>query len=187
MKSKHPDYSTPYCLHCYAPLEEFRGASTACSSCGEPNLRVDLQRLWTRERRLREVEDLLKVLVCLAMGAIAAFALLNPGMGVGRGHGMAIGGPIVMGVLLWDLASITRRRTLFRSDIVWPIIGWLLGLPFVWMVLVVGDEVATPVRYALLVSGIALTLPAMASPLLRRGWSRWRDGHIARGQLRAGH
>lgn len=177
------EYSSPYCLHCYAPLGRMTGASVPCPACGRANLKADQQQLWTRERKLRELESLLKLAIALAMIGVGAMALLFPGTGVGRGHGMAIGTPIVVGILLWDLASITRRQTIFRADIIWPIIGWFLGLPFVWFTLTIGGMVSPRVQVTLLVLGVVVTIPAIFSPLLRRFWTRWCERHIARAQL----
>lgn len=179
-----PPFATPYCLHCYAPLERFRGASCECATCGRPNLHVDQQRLWTRERRLRELESLAKSLILIAMGGVAALALMFPGSGVGKGHGMAIGAPILMGILLWDLASITRSESQFRGDIIWPIIGWGLG-PLSLLVLhalSVQEGVGGPELSAALFLCVAVTVPAVFSPWIRRRWLRWRAEHIARRQ-----
>lgn len=182
MKTTRHNYSSPYCLHCYAPLERFDGASSACGACGSPNLRVDLARLWTREHKLRVLENWLKALVCLAMIAIGGLALLFPGTGVGKGHGMAIGAPIVLGILLWDTASITRKQSLFQLQIVWPIVGWLLGVPMIWLVLVLGGKLSVPLQMTLLVTGVVTTLSAITSPWLRRWWSSWCERRIVRAQ-----
>ena len=95
-----PNYRRPYCLHCYAPLENVEGASIPCPRCGRANIRLDLQKLWTRERRIRELESILHFLVTAAVVGIGAAALLNSGIGTGVGHGMAFGAPILIGAVL---------------------------------------------------------------------------------------
>ena len=180
MKSK--PYRAPYCLHCYAPLEEVAAPSTTCPCCGRANLVVDLRRLWTRERKLRELEQLLKAVVVVLIGAISLTALFNPGVGTsGHGHGMAVGAPILLGILLWDAASITQRESLFRGSIVWPIVGGVFLLPSAALAL------AVPLPVVRVIAGlVALScLAGLMSPLLRRRWLSWRREHIAAAQAAA--
>jgi hypothetical protein len=148
---------------------------------------VDRGRLWTRERRLRRLESLAKGLILITMASVAAMALLFPGSGVGRGHGMAIGAPILLGILLWDLASITRSRSQFRADIVWPIIGWLLGPLSILVALALWiEESRHPLLLILAILCAAVTLPAIFAPLIRHRWVAWREAHVARGQALSG-
>lgn len=182
MKKPSQDYRSPYCLHCYTPVERFKGASEPCPACDRPIVKADFGRLWTRERKLKELEDLLKTLVVVAMTIVGALALLYPGIGVGRGQGMAIGAPIVIGVLLWDVASITRQRSLFRADIIWPIIGLLLGPIFLMFTLALAKDEGREVYYVWAGLTVAIMVPAILSPLLRRWWSSWRARHIAEAQ-----
>lgn len=177
-----PEYASPYCLHCYAPLARSKGASYECSACGLSSLQVDFGRLWTREPGLRKLERLAKALILTTMVCLTALILLNPGVGISKGHGMVIGAPLLIGVLLWDLASITRSESQFRGDIVWPIVGWGLG-PIVGYVLFgLWTQSGNPLLLGLFVLCCAVTLPAVFSPLIRRWWRSWRVRHVLRAQ-----
>lgn len=178
--------SKPYCLRCYASLSSKRATSRRCKRCGENNLEVDRLMRWTREERFVLLERLLKFAVVFAMVLVAAVALLSPGIGSGKGHGMAIGAPILVGVLLWDVAGLTRKRSQFRADIVWPIIGWFLGLPaagLFWALY--SNERAGAGALWLLGFSVALTLPAILSPRIRRRWASWRESYVEARRLAA--
>ena len=63
--------------------------------------------------------SLVKTLVTIGVVALFAAILLHPGVGTGRGHGMAAGLPILLGLLGWDAASaLTRRTTMWRTSLV---------------------------------------------------------------------
>ncbi|MCB9913955.1 MAG: hypothetical protein H6828_02255 [Planctomycetes bacterium] len=174
-----PAYASPYCLHCYAPLGEVQAPSTHCAVCGHANLVVDLRRLWTREKRLRELEHLLKVIVALFIGAISLAALFSRQSGMSAaGHGMGVGAPILLGLLLWDAVSITQRESLFRGSIVWPIVGWAFVVPATALAL------AVPLPMVRWIAGaVALgSLAGILSPLTRRRWIAWRERHVLAGQ-----
>jgi len=180
-----PSYSRPYCLICYAVLSEFRGASTHCSCCGGVNLRIDLQRLWTREPRVLTWEWALKALVLALCVGVGALALFHPGFGVGRGQGMAIGAPIVIGVILWDLVSLSQRESSYRSSIIWPVIGLIFGLPATAVFSIALSNGWS--LSAILLSGAASAIffAAMLTPYSRKRWLRWRDERVATRQLAA--
>lgn len=182
MKKASPRFHSPYCLHCYAPMERIQGASEPCPSCGSPIVKADLSRLWTHERRLHKIESLLKAMVCVAMTIFGALALVWPGAGVSPGQGMALVVPLVVGVLLWDAASITRRRSLYRADILWSIIGWVLGPIALLATLGMAAGEGHREFYGWAGVTVMIMVPAILSPLIRRGWSRWRDNHIAEAQ-----
>lgn len=168
-------YRPPYCLHCYAPLGEVISPSTPCPACGRPNLVVDLRRLWTRERKVREIEQLLKAIIVVVIGSISLLALLHPGIGTsGHGHGMAAGAPILLGILLWDAASITQRESLFRGSIIWPIVGGVFLLPAVAFALAVPQPLPRGIAVLVALACVA----GLLSPLTRRRWLAWREAHI---------
>lgn len=172
---KKPPYETPYCLHCYIPLHDVEGASTHCPQCGRANLTIDLQRLWTREKRIGDIEDLLKILIVIGVSAISIAALLHPGVGMsGRGHGMAAGAPILLGILLWDVTSITKKTSLFRGSLIWPIvgaIGLLISGPIFWTN---GELLVRVVSGAIVAASIA----GILSPFTRKRWLAWRVQHV---------
>lgn len=176
----------PYCLHCYAPLPAFQGASALCSGCGRSNLRVDLERLWTQERRFRELEDVLKVAVVLLMLAFSAYSVLVLGIQDHRALPMAIFVPGVLGVLLWDLAAITRRRATYRWDLLLALLGALVG--GFWLLAVTARVVSArnPSSWTdwLGVAGVALVVlgVVLGGPLARWRWVRWREAFVARRQ-----
>ena len=177
MRATPPTYQFPYCLHCYSPLGELTAPSTRCSRCGAANLSVDLRRLWTRERKVRQLEGLLKGVIVVLLGGLSALMLLFPGTGIsGAGHGMAAGAPILLGVLLWDAASISQRDSVFRGSLIWPIVGaigllptilFFLSMPSPWWV--------RPVSFFLALGCLAGVL----SPLTRRRWRAWREARVA--------
>jgi len=178
---KEMPYSRPYCLHCYAPLEEFEGPGTHCPHCERLNLRVDTQTYWTKERRFRNIEELLKIAVGVLVCSLTALALFDPGLASGVKSGMGIGAPILLGVLLWDLARITRKRSVFSARIIWPIAGALFGL--------VGLLLYPEVRLygstqAMILVGIAFAIAffGLLTPLTSRWWRLWRERHIASSQ-----
>ncbi len=173
-------YATPYCLHCYAALKDLSPPSTHCPRCGKINLAVDLKRLWTKERRILEIEHLLKALVVMLIGGISIFALLNSGVGISpHGHGMAAGAPILVGLLLWDVASITQKTSVFRGSLIWSLVCGITLLPA--MAFFVNTSAPTVRLVSGLVSTVCLT--GLLSPLLlRRYWMAWRMARISGGQ-----
>ena len=188
MPSTEP-YRRPYCLHCYAALSPQLGARALCSSCGKTSLRVDIERVWTQERRLRDLEDILKVSVVLLMLAFSAFAVFVLGIQDYRALPMAIFVPGVLGVLLWDLAAITRRRAAYRWDLILALLGALIGgfwLLAVWARLVAARG---PTHWEdwLGVGGVAAVVLGivLGGPLVRWRWSRWQEAYIARRQREA--
>ena len=182
MRATKPDYRTPYCLSCYAPLGELSAPSTRCPSCGAANLTVDLRRLWTREPKVRRVEALLKGLIVVVLGTLSAVMLLYPGTGTsGPGHGMAAGAPILLGVLLWDAASISQRDSLFRGSLIWPIVGGLVLGPATLIFLSMPSPAWVRPACALVV---VCCLAGLASPLTRKRWRCWREARIKESQAR---
>lgn len=184
MRAPSPSYKSPYCLTCYRPLGELTMPSTRCPHCGAANLTVDLRRLWTREKRIREVEWLLKAAIVLVLGSLSAVMLLYPGTGTsGAGHGMAAGAPILLGVLLWDAASISQRDSVFRGSLIWPIVGGLGLLPATMIFLAMpSPEWARPASAIVIVCCLA----GLASPLTRRRWRRWREARVTQRQAELG-
>lgn len=172
---KKPPYETPYCLHCYVPLHAVKGASTHCPNCGKANLTIDLQRLWTREKRISDIEDLLKILIVIGVGAISTAALVNPGVGIsGKGHGMAAGAPILLGLLLWDVASLRQKTSVFRASLIWPIVGTLALLLSGLVFLTTGALMVRVVSGTTALASIA----AVLSRITRRRWLAWRENHV---------
>ena len=184
MERHRPDYIKPYCLHCYAPLATSQSASVWCGACGKSNLRVDLDQLWTQERRFRELEDVLKVLVVLSMLGFCFFAVFVLGLYDYRAMPLAIFVPGVIGVLLWDLACITRREGTYRWDLICAGIGWVVAP--LWMVITgltgwanSGERLAWGGLFAM---GAIVMILTVGASRIRRGWFVWRDHHVAQRQ-----
>lgn len=184
MERHRPDYVTPYCLHCYAPLAASQSASIWCGSCGKTNLRIDLDLLWTSERRLRELEDMLKVIVVLSMLGFCAFSVFVLGLHDHRAMPMAIFVPGVIGFLLWDLVSITRKSGTYRWDLIAAGIGWVIGP--LWLVLAGVGGWSSPRDQlswgALFAMGLIIMILTIGAPWIRRRWMGWRDRHVAERQ-----
>ena len=183
MDRHQPEYSRPYCLHCYAPIAPSSSPSVWCGTCGRSNLKVDLDRLWTGERRFRDLEDMLKVAVVLGMLAFCAYAVFVLGLQDYRAMPMAIFVPGVVGVLLWDLASITHRSGVYRWDVISAVLGWLV-CPL-WL-LVTGARVlrARELEHrlaflGLFLAGLLVAVLSIGAPWLRARLRAWRDGHVA--------
>lgn len=118
-----------YCLFCYEELERPRVASVHCPACGRLNLRQDLQDYWTREPRFVRLERALK-LVIVALVALASGYLMFPTrqMHGYAGVGYSAGAPLLIGIILWDTASLaTRRRSMLRLELLWPALVFLVG------------------------------------------------------------
>ena len=185
MEDEIVEYAKPYCLHCYAPLAVSQSASAWCGTCGKSNLRVDLEQLWTSERRFRELEDLLKVIVVLSMLGFCAFAVFVLGLHDHRAMPMAIFVPGVIGVLLWDLACITRKAGTYRWDLIAAGIGWVIGPLWLIITLVAGFERPPRDRIAwggLFAMGLFVCVTTIGAPWIRRRWMGWRDRHVAERQ-----
>lgn len=179
----HEDLRAPYCLHCYAPMERMAGASEPCPRCGRPNLKDDQRRFWTREPRLVRLQGLANLGVTAAVVSTGAAILFHPGVGTGRGHGMAVGLPILLGVLGWDAASgLTRRTTMWRSGLVLAGVLAVFGL----LTAVVAAAAVRAGRWAdsLGIAGLAILLCAAAFAAFRAGptFARWRQRYVARAQ-----
>jgi hypothetical protein len=147
---------------------------------------VDLERLWTQEPRFRELEDLLKVAVVLLMLAFSAYSVFVIGIQDYRALPLAIFVPGVLGVLLWDLAAITRRRATYRWDLILALLASLVGG---FVLLAVTNRVVhsrDPVRWTdwLGPAGVAAVVlgVVIGGPLARLCWGRWRDAYISRRQ-----
>lgn len=177
-------YHSPYCLCCYAPLERTGGASSRCASCDAVNLRDDHRRFWTREPRLVGLEQMLKAVVTGIVVLLFALILLNPSGGTGSGHGVAVGLPILIGVLGWDAAScVTRRRTTWRTSLVIAAMVWVAGVFITLTVLFTGvDGIQRGHGLAVgIAAGCAIALFALGWGVLRAGraFGAWRTRHIA--------
>ncbi|MFT7484806.1 MAG: hypothetical protein ACI9F9_000650 [Candidatus Paceibacteria bacterium] len=172
---KQANHQVPYCLHCYATLDSLTPPSTHCPECNRINLAVDLKRLWTKERKVRDIEQILKALIVVFLGALSGYILLNSGVGLsGHGHGMAVGAPIVLGILLWDAASITQKTSVFKGSLIWPIVGGLLLWPACTIAL--GTTQLGP---RLIASAVSLACAfGLLSPLLRPRWLAWRGQRV---------
>lgn len=127
--TRSQDFHSPYCLYCYAPMEPDERASQTCGACGSVNLREDRRAFWSKEPRLVSLERSTQIFIGILIGAMALAILADPsgGSGAGKGHGMAVGLPILLGVLLLDVTSaITRRRAMFGGTMIWLIMGPLM-------------------------------------------------------------
>lgn len=190
-------YHAPYCLYCYASLgvsmatdshakdekakqRQAPGASLHCPKCERVNLVVDTHRFWSKETRLVELEWWLKAGVMVLVLGISAVALLNPGTGLSAaGHGMAAGAPILIGILLWDLASITLKRSLFNGAIVWGVVAVVAGLLPAIGIFLVTQGLPLPIRIVL----ACLPFSFAVGPILGKSrFEAWREARIARGQ-----
>ena len=177
--SRHP---SRYCLNCYAPIERPRSASEVCEACGEVNLRQDFQLYWSREPRLRRLEGTLKLLIVLS--GLASFALMAFGTRSMHGYagvGYAIGGPLLTGMILWDTASLlTRRRSAYRLEIVWPLLVAALGLGPLVVFLGAGFVISFEFWTAWTLEGIGYLL-LWVGCWSALGWaSHWVVGRLAR-------
>ncbi len=126
----------PYCLECYAPIQANERALVTCERCGARLVREDLRQFWTRERRFVLIESGLKALVVLLVAGLFAFILRPTGhMHGNTGVGYSAGMPVLIGLLLWDTASlVTRRRSILRLEIVWPWMAVSVGmLPLIFV------------------------------------------------------
>ena len=174
----------PYCLFCYAPMPEFEGAVQACPRCGRRNLACDQGVFWTRERRLRELEEVAKALIVLAIGGMTALLLTSPG-GSGTGQGWAVGAPILLAAYLWETAGkITRWTPELRGWIVWTIFLFVPGffaMPVIAGIALEFEEVPDWIAF---LAPVALA-PAAAVPFLARAFDRWRVRRILDGVERA--
>ena len=131
-------HRTEYCLYCYEPLQGPSRASQRCERCGKVHLHADHATYWTRERRLVEVESLVKFGIFILV-VIFFFALANKvGMGPHRINTFFIG-PLVMlgGVLWWTAGLITRKPRYFSPRVLWisTIVLLILGPPVLLFVL----------------------------------------------------
>ena len=183
-RQEGPTVPRPYCLRCYAPMKPYRGSCAECPRCTHLNLRVDQRLFWTQERRLRELEQLAKVLIVIFLGWVGYLLLPPTTGGVGMGQGWAVGFPILFGYVLWETASkITRRKPYFRAAIVWTILLLIFGLP----VLAVGVALCIagkgPLWGGILVAGIgfAMTVLGVFCWWIGAALERWKTERILRG------
>lgn len=168
----------PYCLRCYLPLERQSDARQVCSRCGYVNVKVDQGKYWTREAWLCRIEWLAKAAISLLIAWISWKILFAGQAGTGMGHGIAVGFPILLGVVLWDTASkITRRQPYFRATIVWSVVIAVLGvLPT--LVGVFASDLPPMARTVILTVGLGFFGIAAAIPLLGRAYGRWQVRRI---------
>lgn len=140
--SKEQAHAAAYCLACFAALPKRRGTGTCCERCGRTNLKVDLDRYWNLDPKLLMLQSLLRALIIL-MGVIAiafVWQLTLQGRTRGGGYGLALIAPLALGAFLWDASALcTHRQTIFRHDIIWPLLPLclLVVLPLCGMILVV--------------------------------------------------
>ncbi len=72
------------------------------------------------------LERLLKGLTAVALIAITALILITDRR---HGGGIVIGFPILAAVLLWDtICLVTRRRSIFKMEVLWPAMIGCIGL-----------------------------------------------------------
>ena len=173
-----------YCLYCYGPMAEIRGASEPCPRCGEVNLKVDRREHWTLEPRLVRLEALLKALTVALALALAYPLLIFPSGGHGfAGVGFSMGAPLLIGFVLWDAASlVTARRSLLRHSVLWPLLPLTLVAGPALVIAGVGIAIGWPFWRALLV-GLGLAVPsALLAALMRRlvrGLAARRSSYLA--------
>ncbi len=186
------NHLSPYCLNCYAPLPPVPGASFPCAACGHLNVKADRRIFWTQERRLREFEQLAKVLIGVFLAGIS-LVLLQGGAnhrGFGMGQGWAVGFPLLFGAVLWETASkITRHKPYFRARIVWTVVPLLFGPPiaFVGTVLALQpsqSDVSSPTLVLGAIFGFALTGLGLGSHRLARRIEAWKLARIRAGLQR---
>ena len=123
-----------YCLHCYAPGQSTQGASTTCSACGRTQLREDGRSLWTREPRIVELEQWLRigaVALPLFVLAWAMWPVVRGDFGA-RGYRtfgfLAIGLLLAMALLHDTACLVTHRRSTFRVELLWSYLPLAIGL-----------------------------------------------------------
>lgn len=117
-----------YCLHCYAPMEPIKGASSRCEVCQRTTRRLDHGTFWSQSPRIMRIERCVKLaLVGLALAGVVAvvmnaraIAMFTPWGGL-----FCIAVILVLSMLLWDLVGmISRHRSASRLDIVMP---WIIA------------------------------------------------------------
>lgn len=129
-------------------MERFREVSATCSSCGEVNLREDRRIFRTKRARPVLVERILKSITVVALVSVT-WILLSTHRG--HGGGVVIGFPILMAVLLWDtIGLVTRRRSVFKMEILWPAVVACIGLGPALMVLALDVGINAELDFAVI-------------------------------------
>jgi hypothetical protein len=168
----------PYCLRCYLALERRKDARQVCPRCDYVNVRVDQRIYWTQEVWLCRLEQIAKIGIVLLIAWITWQMLFARQAGTGRGHGFAVGFPILLGVVLWDTAGkITRQLPYFRATIVWAVILAFVGV-LAAMSGTFGKNIAPLPRLLALTFGYALIGLAIARPFFGRAYGRWQVRRI---------
>lgn len=109
-------------------------AAERCARCGAVQLAQDRRTSWTRERRLVRLQLATQGLVLAAVLAWTGWMFSRLTLGRAGGHGFAgvgwaVGAPLLVLVLGLDTASlITRRRSVFRMELLWPNLALAVGL-----------------------------------------------------------
>lgn len=188
----------PYCLQCYAPMSRSHDACAECPSCGAQNLRIDQDNYWSREPWLRRLELCGKTGVALLVGWMTYVALFAFQTSFGVAQGMAIGAPILVGIVLWDTVSkLTRSNPYFNAGLFWSILPLLVGAPILLLGVTLCTRVlqAWPperridhqnarVALAVLLTGLFLVGFALTSRLLGRRARAWQLRRVAMKQER---
>ena len=149
-------------------MERLREVSGTCSACGEVNLREDRRIYRTKRARPVLIERVLKGVTAVALIAVTWILLSSHR---GHGGGVVIGFPILAAVLLWDtIGLVTRRRSIFKMEILWPAVVACIGLGPALMVLAL--DVGINAEFDLAVIGPALAWALFWSLLGYFIWSQ---------------